>query len=214
MRTPLRLAALTPALLLFLGCLGRCGDEEATEGQNPGECSDGADNDGDGDFDCDDADCAGSPDCDGDDDTDNGGDDTDGGGEDTDGEPPDAGIDDVTVNVNDREWHYDVLLSGLADEATLDIVQDLASMWEEHHPLDNTERDPGGDWDRWQVTLAITEEWQEQEPGVNTLFQESMWDTLVWRVVSTGAAEDCVVWAGDLADPGLLMEAGCREIEL
>ena len=35
-----------------------------TEGMNPGECSDGADNDGDGDFDCDDSDCAGAPDCD------------------------------------------------------------------------------------------------------------------------------------------------------
>jgi len=34
-----------------------------TEGRNPGECSDAADNDGDGDFDCDDEDCSGSPDC-------------------------------------------------------------------------------------------------------------------------------------------------------
>ncbi len=33
------------------------------EGRNAGECSDAADNDGDGLFDCDDSDCAGSPDC-------------------------------------------------------------------------------------------------------------------------------------------------------
>lgn len=33
------------------------------EGANPGECIDGADNDYDGDYDCNDADCAGSPDC-------------------------------------------------------------------------------------------------------------------------------------------------------
>jgi hypothetical protein len=33
------------------------------EGDDAGECSDGADNDRDGDFDCDDEDCAGSPDC-------------------------------------------------------------------------------------------------------------------------------------------------------
>ena len=33
------------------------------EGRNPGECSDGADNDGNGDFDCNDAACKGSPDC-------------------------------------------------------------------------------------------------------------------------------------------------------
>ena len=33
------------------------------EGANPGECSDGADNDYDGDYDCNDEDCSGSPDC-------------------------------------------------------------------------------------------------------------------------------------------------------
>jgi hypothetical protein len=37
--------------------------EMAAEGQFPGECTDGADNDGDGDFDCSDSDCQGSPDC-------------------------------------------------------------------------------------------------------------------------------------------------------
>ena len=38
------------------------------EGDEPGECSDGADNDQDGAFDCDDSDCFGAPDCIGDDD--------------------------------------------------------------------------------------------------------------------------------------------------
>lgn len=38
------------------------------EGDEPGECSDGADNDQDGDFDCDDQGCEGAPDCSGDDD--------------------------------------------------------------------------------------------------------------------------------------------------
>ncbi len=33
------------------------------EGDDPGECDDGADNDGDGLFDCDDPDCAGAPVC-------------------------------------------------------------------------------------------------------------------------------------------------------
>ena len=35
----------------------------AQEGMEPGECSDGADNDADGDFDCNDVDCFGAPDC-------------------------------------------------------------------------------------------------------------------------------------------------------
>ena len=55
------------------------------EGQNPGDCLDGADNDMDGLFDCEDDTCAGSPDCEGvgDDDTAGGGDDdTSGGGDD------------------------------------------------------------------------------------------------------------------------------------
>jgi len=38
------------------------------EGQNPGDCTDLADNDLDGDFDCNDSGCAGAPDCQGDDD--------------------------------------------------------------------------------------------------------------------------------------------------
>ena len=39
-----------------------CG--EKSEGTSPGDCTDGADNDGDGDFDCNDDGCIGSPDCD------------------------------------------------------------------------------------------------------------------------------------------------------
>ena len=45
----------------------RADDDDATvadiEGNEPGECGDGADNDGDGLFDCDDPDCAGAPAC-------------------------------------------------------------------------------------------------------------------------------------------------------
>lgn len=41
-----------------------CGDDDVSpEGRNAGECSDGADNDGDGAFDCADSDCAASPAC-------------------------------------------------------------------------------------------------------------------------------------------------------
>lgn len=52
---------LSLALLTLL--LPACGGDKATEGQNAGECTDGADNDADGTFDCDDTDCDGSPDC-------------------------------------------------------------------------------------------------------------------------------------------------------
>ena len=54
-------------MLLMTGCLGG-GDDSDTEivlyeGDEPGECSDGADNDKDGLFDCDDDQCTGSPLC-------------------------------------------------------------------------------------------------------------------------------------------------------
>jgi hypothetical protein len=67
---------LLPALALVL-CLapGCFGAEEEFEGDEAGECSDDADNDQDGLFDCDDEDCEGSDECD--DPESNAGDDTD-----------------------------------------------------------------------------------------------------------------------------------------
>lgn len=51
-------------LVVSLCALASCGKAEPLpEGANPGECSDGADNDGDGAFDCADTDCAGAPAC-------------------------------------------------------------------------------------------------------------------------------------------------------
>ena len=54
-------------MLLMTGCLGGDDDSDTEivlyEGDEPGECSDGADNDKDGLFDCDDDQCAGSPAC-------------------------------------------------------------------------------------------------------------------------------------------------------
>ena len=55
-------------LALLLGCPADDDDDAPGEGRNAGECSDGADNDGDGLFDCDDPDCAGAPSCADDDD--------------------------------------------------------------------------------------------------------------------------------------------------
>ncbi len=70
----MRSALLITVFLLAAGC----GDKDETgldpadayEGDEAGECSDGADNDRDGLFDCDDPGCQGGPDCEGDTDTD------------------------------------------------------------------------------------------------------------------------------------------------
>ena len=91
--------------------------EERWEGQYAGECTDEADNDGDGLFDCDDSDCAGAPGCnddtsdldaDGTTDSDSDGDvDADGGdsdGGDSDGGDSDAdGVADADAPVDDYE---------------------------------------------------------------------------------------------------------------
>lgn len=214
MQRVVRFAILTPGLVLFLGCLGMCGGPG--EGTNPGECSDGADNDEDGDFDCDDEDCEGSPDCDGevesDTDTDADADsDTD---TDTAFTPTELAIDVVSYHYSSSEWFYSVDLDGWAERVTMDISQDTSSPWEEYHELLNVEYDPGGAWDLWEIELPIVGNWTDQEESVNTLFQGGHESTMVWRVEAEDGdgGYDCVVWSGNGADPGVLMESGCREI--
>ena len=81
MRATWKLLAILMGMAWVLGCPGNGGDDDDSsgpgddddatgeiEGDEAGECSDGADNDQDGMFDCDDPGCYGSPDCAGDDD--------------------------------------------------------------------------------------------------------------------------------------------------
>jgi len=49
--------------LALVMALAGCPEALRVEGTEPGDCTDGADNDADGLFDCDDATCSGSPDC-------------------------------------------------------------------------------------------------------------------------------------------------------
>ena len=93
-----RLITLITLALLLVGCpVRRDDDDEEYEGDDAGECSDGADNDRDGLYDCEDDDCAGAPDCAGGDDDDATGDDDDATGDDDDstaGDDDDTGDDD------------------------------------------------------------------------------------------------------------------------
>ena len=66
-------------VLVLLGTIAGCGPYE---GDDAGECEDGADNDRDGAFDCDDPDCDTAPSCAGGDDDDLGDDDDDNGDDD------------------------------------------------------------------------------------------------------------------------------------
>ena len=215
MRATTRLILLAPGLLTLFGCLGLCGG--ANEGANPGECSDGADSDEDGDFDCDDEDCAGAPDCQEESDTDTDADadsDTDSDADTDSGwYPEDFAIDVVQYGYDSREWNYSVDLDGWGDRVTLTISQDNSSPWEEFHELANIDYDPGGAWDLWEIDLDIVSSYSQQEGNVSTLYTGDVERSMVWRIEAySHGDEDCVVWAGDSADAGVLMEAGCREI--
>ena len=50
-------------MLILGGLLLACEEKDRVEGTEPGDCTDAADNDGDGLFDCEDDGCTGSPDC-------------------------------------------------------------------------------------------------------------------------------------------------------
>ena len=89
-------------LLAFVMLLPACPAEDI-EGNQPGECSDGADNDSDGYFDCNDSNCYGAPDCLGDDDDDDASSDDD----DTSSDDDDASSDDDDTKLDDTklyEW--------------------------------------------------------------------------------------------------------------
>jgi hypothetical protein len=82
-----------------------CGGGGATtEGANPGECSDGADNDGDGAFDCNDSDCAGAPVCQS---MDMGQSNTDVGGDSTVADLSEQGGDDMGSSITDASGNSD-----------------------------------------------------------------------------------------------------------
>jgi formylglycine-generating enzyme required for sulfatase activity len=105
-------SGLAALLLGVVGCGGDTKDAETdagavrgAEGTEVGDCTDRADNDGDGAFDCDDTGCAGSPDCEGDGDGDDEGDDVVDG--DDDGVPAEVDCDDgdpaLGLQVDDRD---------------------------------------------------------------------------------------------------------------
>lgn len=114
--------------MLASACRGD--DAVEHEGDDPGECSDGADNDLDGMFDCDDSDCSASPSCrssDGDADADadvDGGVDADDadtvGDADADADVDDAGVD-ADVDVDDAGVDADADV----DDADVDVDTDM-----------------------------------------------------------------------------------------
>ena len=133
-------------LVLLVGCGSDKDGPVDVEGDEAGECADGADNDSNGDFDCDDAGCEGSPDCEASDEGDEGSDD-DGpatgdddagetGGSDTSGESDDTGAstsgDDASGDDTSGE-----------DDGTAEDTGDTAEPVDPTDPVDPTGGDDG-----------------------------------------------------------------------
>lgn len=114
----------TSVAVFAAGCGEQVGDTPK-EGSEPGQCEDGADNDGDGYYDCEDTDCAGAPVCGGDDPIDTG----DPNGEDADG-------DGYTVAEGDCDDNDDRINPG-ADEKCNDKDDDCDDVVD-NDPVDGT----------------------------------------------------------------------------
>ena len=115
-----RLAILMLPQLMLLGACA----QQLVEGSNAGECSDGADNDADGSYDCADSDCAEAPDCGGDDD-DTGDDDT---GDDDTGDD-DTGDDDTGDDDTGDDDDTGGPFAGVVYLGDLAFVSDAEMQW-------------------------------------------------------------------------------------
>ena len=188
---------------LALALVQLCACPADVEGDDPGECSDGADNDRDLMFDCDDPDCAASPACDGvvDDDDDNLDDDDSGPPDDDDAGDDDSGgddddavdDDDSTIDPGDVVLAEPVVLPG--DDpcyAGAWAAEDLSSVeidfscdptyaaFEEGDVLVGVDGDVG--YLVWVDEVAQAgDTWvaQTHPAGLLDLFEQATWDVLL-----------------------------------
>jgi formylglycine-generating enzyme required for sulfatase activity len=111
-----------PIVTFSLFALIACGKQEETEGTTPGDCTDGIDNDGDGDLDCDDDGCIDSSDCSGEPDT---------GTEDTGGETDDSSVDNDGDGISENDGDCDdsdaTIYPGASDATVDGVDQDCNS---------------------------------------------------------------------------------------
>ena len=208
---------------LVLAAVLACGCSlVGSEGDQDGECNDALDNDGDDLYDCDDPDCADYWECaEGDADTDTDADaDMDTDADSTPGATGDSWtwvpleIDVVTYGYDAQEWFYSIDCIGWAENADLQIHQDVGgAVWEEHHDMLNTDYDPYGTWDQWEISLRVVTSPDEQTADESTLFAGDLAteNTMTWMISAweDGRVGDCVVWGTDIA---WFDQHSCREI--
>ncbi len=130
---------------------------------------------------------------------------------------PEAQFELVSYGYDTASWRYHAELTGWTELVTLDISQDRSSPWDESWELVNTDYDPGGHWDIWDLELPIQTDWTPFD-GHETLYPGTpeMEASMVWRLQAWWYSEitDCLVWAGEDADAHVLLDDGCRELNL
>jgi len=206
------------AAIGLVGCDDK-GDEEQgrVEGQIAGDCVDGADNDLDGFFDCDDAGCSGSSDCGGGGGGGGGGpggggvpggDDTGGGG----GGPGGGGdTTDAQVTISSVAWGCDadgysfhVETTGSSSGGWLYMYQTASpSPWNEDHPIDVSET-AGAGTELYLYLESVYPNPSDVVSGSATLYDCSgtgMENTITFIIEvddhNGNPNVDCVVWGDD-----------------
>ncbi len=183
---------------VLLSCSDKEGEDTGrVEGQLAGDCSDGADNDLDGYFDCNDAGCDGSSDC-------ASGSDGGGPGGSSDGPPPEeTTIESAAWGCTETNYFFDVYTAGLATGGLRKIYQTGASgPWDEQHPITVLESDPAFYWSRLYLDLdSVYPVTVDVVAGSTTLYNcdsNGLQYTLTF-VIEVSAPDgpenaDCVVW--------------------
>ena len=164
-----------PAVFLLLHC------GTPTEGRNPGECSDKADNDGDGYFDCNDIDCMMAPDCEGDTDTDT---DTD-----TDSDTDsDTDVDAIASHL--KSYTVDYTLHWDFDDAFEVLLQEYGLV-----DCTNVYRGSGSQTDASGDRVSFQGEWKL----IETDCKEELADPqIVWFNKNTGESYSSFYFAGSI----------------
>lgn len=211
-------------LALSFACFVEPDATSEHEGDDVAECWDGADNDGDGDFDCNDAECAGSPDCeeaDADTDADSDADtdvdsvpDTDA-DSDTDADT-DADADFAIINYSGscspEYCDYTITTSSRAALLELDMTEtDDSYLYHEYHDefrLDSVNSDGS---ETYLLHLDGVTEFRDVGTGTTMFIAETVLDGTTWLFGAENArgTYDCIV-TGD--DPSYYSSFGCRRM--
>ena len=120
---------------------------------------------------------------------------------------------------NDQEWSYVVETRGTADKVVVYLLDsaggssDSSLWWSERHELGapdgpSMQFGPGDWWSRFELDLSVTEDFRNQEDGVNSLMTCSVngGQTLVWgvEVYEDDEVVDCVkISESETTDPWL-----------